>query len=222
MFPMIGISPETLLAGDDFPAYRFLPHRTKGEGFFLAALRKPEADSLQTRYKSTSAQGKKKVASGVSKEQLAVARGWLLSPDDYELSVNGTNITAFPKDYLPELSSLQQSLRVIQAGVALAEVKGKDLIPSHALAMSQVLRDDIFPREEVSYEQAIAYLRKEAIVLSAEAPRGYVLLTYTNIPLGFVKNIGNRANNLYPQEWRIRSGYLPEEILILSAAGINL
>ena len=211
-----------LLAGDDFPAYRFLPHRAKGEGFFLAALRKPEADSLQTRYKSAPAQGKKKVVSGVSKEQLAVARGWLLSPDDYELSVNGTNITAFPKDYLPELSSLQQSLRVIQAGVALAEVKGKDLIPSHALAMSQVLRDDIFPREEVSYEQAIAYLRKEAIVLSAEAPRGYVLLTYTNIPLGFVKNIGNRANNLYPQEWRIRSGYLPEEILILSAAGINL
>lgn len=211
-----------LLAGDDFPVYRFLPHRTKGEGFFLAALRKPEADSLQTRYKSASAQGKKKVASGVSKEQLAVVRGWLLSPDDYELSVNGTNITAFPKDYLPELSPLQQSLRVVQAGVALAEVKGKDLIPSHALAMSQILRDDIFPHEEVSYEQAIAYLRKEAIVLSGEASRGYVLLTYMNIPLGFVKNIGNRANNLYPQEWRIRSGYLPEEILILSAAGIDL
>jgi hypothetical protein len=30
-----------------------------------------------------------------------------------------------------------------------------------------------------------------------------------------VKNIGNRANNLYPQEWRIRSGYLPEEIRTL-------
>lgn len=38
---------------------------------------------------------------------------------------------------------------------------------------------------------------------------------YNNVPLGFVKNIGNRANNLYPQEWRIRSGYLPEEILVL-------
>ena len=205
-----------LLAGEDFPVYRFLPHRTKGEGFFLAVLRKPEEGSLQTGYKSTSAQGKKKMASSVSKEQLAVARGWLLSPDDYELSVNGTNITAFPKEYLPELSSLQQSLRVIQAGVALAEMKGKDLIPNHALAMSQILRDDTCPHEEVSYEQAIAYLRKEAIVLSAEAPRGYVLLTYNYIPLGFVKNIGNRANNLYPQEWRIRSGYLPEEILILS------
>jgi NOL1/NOP2/fmu family ribosome biogenesis protein len=39
------------------------------------------------------------------------------------------------------------------------------------------------------------------------------LLTYQGIPLGFVKNIGNRANNLYPQEWRIRSGYLPEEVV---------
>lgn len=204
-----------LLAGEDFPVYRFLPHRTKGEGFFLAVLRKPEEDTPQNRYKSVSSQGKRKVASSVSKEQLAVARGWLSTSDDYELSVNGTNITAFPKEYLPELSALQQSLRVIQTGVALAEVKGKDLIPNHALAMSYILRDDVFPREEVPYEQAIAYLRKEAIVLSGDAPRGYVLLTYMNIPLGFVKNIGNRANNLYPQEWRIRSGYLPEEILIL-------
>jgi hypothetical protein len=42
------------------------------------------------------------------------------------------------------------------------------------------------------------------------------LLTYKQIPLGFVKNIGNRANNLYPQEWRIRSGYLPEGVLELA------
>jgi 16S rRNA (cytosine1407-C5)-methyltransferase len=48
--------------------------------------------------------------------------------------------------------------------------------------------------------------------LDASVPRGYILLTYKNIPLGFAKNIGNRANNLYPQEWRIRSGYLPEEL----------
>ena len=54
---------------------------------------------------------------------------------------------------------------------------------------------------------------KEGLVLDASVPRGYVLLTYQQIPLGFVKNIGNRANNLYPQEWRIRSGYLPEEVV---------
>ena len=53
----------------------------------------------------------------------------------------------------------------------------------------------------------------KGLVLDADVPRGYVLLTYRQVPLGFVKNIGNRANNLYPQEWRIRSGYLPEEIV---------
>jgi len=214
-----------LLAGDDFPVYRFLPHRTKGEGFFLAVLRKPGEGNGQSRSKTALTQGKKKSvsksASVVSKEQLSAARNWLLSPDDYELSANGAMIIAFPKEYISELSALQQSLRVIQAGVALAEVKGKDLIPNHALAMSYALRNEAFPREEVPYEQAIAYLRKEAIVLSGEAPRGYVLLTYKDIPLGFVKNIGNRANNLYPQEWRIRSGYLPEEILVLSVGGID-
>ena len=209
-----------LLVGEDFPVYRFLPHRTKGEGFFLAVLRKPEGEAAQIRYKSTSSQGKKKTGAskanaGTSKEQLLAARAWLLSAEDYEVSANGMNITAFPEEYISELSIFQQSLRVVQAGVTLAEVKGKDLIPNHALAMSTVLVSDAFPREEISYEQAIAYLRKEAIVLSGSAPRGYVLLTYKNIPLGFVKNIGNRANNLYPQEWRIRSGYLPDEILML-------
>ena len=104
-------------------------------------------------------------------------------------------------------------MKVIHAGITLGEVKGKDLIPHHSLAMSTALASEAFPKAEVSYEQAITYLRKEGLVLEADVPRGYVLLTYQGIPLGFVKNIGNRANNLYPQEWRIRSGYLPEEVV---------
>ncbi|WP_291527786.1 methyltransferase RsmF C-terminal domain-like protein [Bacteroides sp. UBA939] len=204
-----------IIMGADFPVYRFLPHRTKGEGFFLSVLRKPETDIPETRRRPVSTQGKKKPAPVVSKEQLAAARGWLLSADDYELSVNGTNISAFPKESISALSALQQSLRIIQAGIPLGEIKGKDLIPEHALAMSNALRREAFPHEDVSYEQAVAYLRKEAIVLAADSPRGYVLLTYKDVPLGFVKNVGNRANNLYPQEWRIRSGYLPEEILVV-------
>ena len=143
-----------LLSGEDFPAYRFLPHRTKGEGFFLAVLRKP----------------------GVS---------------------DGNTWAG-------------------QAGVDVAELKGKDWMPAHGLAMSIALNPDAFAHEEIGREQAISYLRKEAVVLSETAPRGIVLLTYKQIPLGFVKNIGNRANNLYPQEWRIRSGYLPEGVLELA------
>ena len=154
----------------------------------------------------------------ISRENLKIAENWLRKDilDKYVLTTEDTTICAFSRQYQNELAVLKQNLRVIQAGTTVGEVKGKDLIPAHALAMStSILRQGVFVTEEVTYEQAIFYLRKEAITLSVTAPRGYILLTYRNIPLGFVKNIGNRANNLYPQEWRIRSGYLPEEIKTL-------
>ena len=154
-------------------------------------------------------------ASPVSKENLAIAKSWLASSDEYNLLVNGTAITAFPVYYQNDLALLRQSLRIVQAGTEVAEVKGKDLIPAHGLAMSRLLKTSVFSTEALTYEQAIAYLRKEAIVLPPSVPKGYVLVTYKEIPLGFVKNIGNRANNLYPQEWRIRSGYLPDDIRTL-------
>jgi NOL1/NOP2/fmu family ribosome biogenesis protein len=57
----------------------------------------------------------------------------------------------------------------------------------------------------LDYETALRYLRKEALQnLPPELPKGIVRVTYQHHPLGFIKNIGNRANNLYPQEWRIR------------------
>ena len=141
------------------------------------------------------------------------AKAWLEESSDYSLMMKDTHVVAFPKAYENEYALLQQILKVIHAGITLGEIKGKDLIPHHSLAMSTILASDVFPKAEVTYEQAIAYLRKEGLILEADVPRGYVLLTYKDVPLGFVKNIGNRANNLYPQEWRIRSGYLPEEVV---------
>ena len=203
------------LIGDSFPVYRFLPHKVKGEGFFLAVLRKHagEVETVEPR-----AEKKKKGGKDVKGKapQLSVpkeAKDWLQIPGDYQLTINGTNVQAFPKSHETVYTLLQQYVKVIHAGITLGEMKGKDLIPHHSLAMSTALADGAFPKAEVTYEQAIAYLRKESLVLDAGVPRGYVLLTYQNIPLGFMKNIGNRANNLYPQEWRIRSGYLPEEIV---------
>jgi NOL1/NOP2/fmu family ribosome biogenesis protein len=206
------------LVGADFPVYRFLPHMTKGEGFFLAVLRKREGecDETPSRFlKSPSRMDKKKKGKD-NKQPLVVpkeAKGWLDSASDYSLAMKETNVVAFPKAYQDEYALLQQTLKVIHAGITLGEIKGKDLIPHHSLAMSTALASDAFPKAGVSYEQAIAYLRKEGLNLDADVPRGYVLLTYKGAPLGFVKNIGNRANNLYPQEWRIRSGYLPEEVV---------
>jgi hypothetical protein len=71
----------------------------------------------------------------------------------------------------------------------------------------QLLNKEHFPQVELSYEDAIRYLRKEAVNLPADTPKGYVLVTYRQVPIGWEKNIGNRANNLYPQEWKIKSSH---------------
>lgn len=62
---------------------------------------------------------------------------------------------------------------------------------------------------ELSYSEALKYLRGEALILPADTPRGFVNVTYRGITLGPVKNIGNRANNLYPKAWRIKTTHLP-------------
>ena len=67
------------------------------------------------------------------------------------------------------------------------------------------------PRVDLPYEEALRYLRGEALVLPPNTPRGIVTVTYKGIPLGPVKNIGNRANNLYPKPWRIKTTHLPTE-----------
>ena len=68
-----------------------------------------------------------------------------------------------------------------------------------------------FPKVETDYQEALRYLRGEALVLPPETPRGIVTVTYKVVALGPAKNIGNRANNLYPKAWRIKTTHLPAE-----------
>ena len=65
--------------------------------------------------------------------------------------------------------------------------------------------DSDTPRVELSYNEALQYLRREAV--RVPAPRGMVLLCYKGYVLGPGKCVGNRINNLYPEQWRIRTTY---------------
>ena len=67
------------------------------------------------------------------------------------------------------------------------------------------------PQAELSYQQALAYLRHEALTLPADAPRGIVEVCFMGQSLGLVKNIGTRANNLYPKEWKIKTTHIPND-----------
>ena len=188
----------------------FYPHRIKGEGFFISVLRKTEqgarSEEQGTRSKEQGARSKKGGAKGKGQKTKIPAelKCWLTESDQFTLFEEQEEFKAFPTVHHDFYQLAKNNLKVIHAGIELAFLKGKNLQPSQSLALSNNLNREAFPTAEVDEQQAIAYLRTEALQLSTDTPKGYVLITYQGHPLGFVKNIGNRANNLYPAEWRIR------------------
>ena len=144
-----------------------------------------------------------------------VPTDWLKS-SDYETIAEDDNFYAIPSRWKAIYEDAARNLKVIHAGIKLGTSKGKDIIPDQSLALSTELNTEVFPQVELSYEDAIRYLRKEAVNLPADTPKGYVLVTYQQMPLGWEKNIGNRANNLYPQEWKIKSSHVPEAPCVIS------
>ena len=183
------------LTSDTLPVYHFMQHRTRGEGFFLCVLRKPEGASVAPKGKPFKTDGFRVPAE---------CRRWLKPADGYEFFIRNDSVYALPSALADDMWQVGQELYALVPGIEVATLKGRDWVPAHALAMSMAVDSAAFNTVEVDRQQALAYLHCDAIRLD-DAPRGIVLLTYRNIPLGFAKNIGNRANNMYPQEWRIRN-----------------
>ena len=136
----------SLLEGFNKPVYRFIPGYTRGEGLFMAVLRKGSVGSV--------------------------------NENDVAFRESRNN----SKGKVPTLERLNGDAASVQC-----------------------------PIVDLDYAQAIAYLRGEAITLPAETPRGIVNVSFMGHILGQVKNIGSRANNLYPKEWRIKTTHVPQQ-----------
>lgn len=130
----------------------FLPGRDRGEGFYLAAIRKGEPLPICTLNEGEEMEKK------AAKEPLPLIKKW---------------------------DRVGAGLRVLFNSAQTPLTEG--------------------PRIELSYNEALQYLRREA--LRVEAPRGPVTLCYRGLVLGQGKGVGSRINNLYPETWRIRTTY---------------
>jgi len=176
--------------------YRFYPHKVRGEGFFISVMRKHGGNLRTPKFKIQPDKNTKKIESASLPIQL-------IQPDNYTFYNVENKIIAFNNLQINELFFIRSKFNCLIAGIELFEVKGKDFIPLHQLALSKLLDLSTCTSVEVDYETAIAYLKREAISLP-EAKTGNLLITFKGLALGWVKNIGNRCNNLYPQHWRIR------------------
>ncbi len=175
--------------------YRFFPDKVKGEGFFLACFRK-SADDVQARKPAKRSRLQK-----TSKAEDAIIRPWLKNDAAVQLWKQGDLIIAFPQVLEQELLMIADVAYIRKAGVLMGKIAGKELVPDHALAVSTIVSGEIVAIS-LKKEEALQYLRKEEVII-ASPRKGWALIQYQQVNLGWVKLLGNRINNYYPSGWRI-------------------
>ena len=175
--------------------YRFYPDKLKGEGFFIAAVRKNEGDTFS--YPRSRKQGFEKL----SRKESEALGPWIVEGSPLFLFRHEEMVRALPASLAEDLHYLQSFCYLKKAGVLLGQPSEKDLIPEHELALSNLISAQL-PAIELSREESINYLRKEEIHVALDR-RGWSLVRYQGQNLGWVKVLPNRVNNYYPKEWRI-------------------
>lgn len=186
--------------------YHFYPHKTKGEGLFLCVLRKQNEHVRLLKLKAD--KNKPMPLTDVEKE----AWQWLKHPEWWSIQKEDRFLVAYSLKHKQLIEYIHRQLICITIGIGVAEIRGKSIVPQHSLALAKDFEASRFSSVDLSLEQALAYLRTEAINLQ-DSPAGILLMKYQGIPLGFVKNVGNHCNNLYPKEWRIRRQIIAADVL---------
>ncbi len=199
----LGALPQTTTVPNDWGivqseyGYRFFPDQVRGEGFFIAAVKKTSA-ALGT--KNPRFKHKDEPAVLKSLEEYIDTTQSLIIPDGEEFAL-------IDADHLQDYFLLKDHLYMRRVGLPVGNQMGKHWQPSHDLALSVDLNKNL-PTIEVDREAALLYLKKEDPGFPVK-PRGKYLVTYRGLGLGWVKSIGNRYNNNLPKHWRIRM-QLPE------------
>jgi 16S rRNA C967 or C1407 C5-methylase (RsmB/RsmF family)/NOL1/NOP2/fmu family ribosome biogenesis protein len=178
------------------PGYRFYPDQIRGEGFFIAAFKKEKEVGVAL----TSFKSKEAVLEKLTKKMQEQVAEVLPTNDTIATFLQSGMIKAIPSVFESSILQLASQLYIKKAGVSVGELKGKDFIPAHEYALSY-LPLDIFNRVDLDKEQALSYLRRAEFSCNGE--KGWNLMRYNGLGLGWAKILPNRINNYYPQEWRI-------------------
>ena len=210
--------------------YQTLPGSAMAEGFFIGILRKKEKHEItslsntetgmnnlphenyirpsknKATFTDTNLKKQKNELKNwiqASERELSVIKVWINDALASDFLIKGNIIHYVGSTVRTLLSGLSSHINILQAGLPVAEVKGRDYIPLHPLALSVRLNIQHFSMAELSLEDAVRYLRKDNLQAKLDGD-GWFLAAYRGLPLGWIKNIGNRNNNYYPKEWRIR------------------
>lgn len=169
---------------------RLWPHKLRGEGHFVAKLKKiggPEADSV--RFDKGWTLNKP--------EELAAFEAANLNVElSGYFSVKGKNLYNLPCE-MPDL----KGVKVAKFGMYIGELDRGRLEPSHSLAIA-LKREDFKRSVDFSADsrEAISYLKGETLMLEGE--KGITAICFDGFVAGLAKQTGDMLKNQYPKGWR--------------------
>lgn len=177
--------------------YRFFPNRVKGEGFFLAVFQKGGQEEGQ----------KKSGKTRKTEREVSLPTGfqdWInpnIPVSFYERKAVYYGMAPRLMEYVAKWMPL---LNVRKAGTRIGEEAQGKIIPDHDFALSVLIAKDAIRTLEVTQTIALQFLRRQEVAGWQNLEKGWVLITYNQLPIGWIKCLGNRYNNYYPTQWRIR------------------
>lgn len=189
--PDFGFEESKILPG----TIRLFPHKIKGEGHFVARLKK---DDRAVEKNENKTKDKKKRKLPKLPEELLEFLGEIKRDWDYErIFINKDYAYYLPKDAL-----IDKSLHYIRTGLLLGEIKKNRFEPFQALAMNIKFDEWKNPLNlSATDERVIKYLKGETIEADDEY-MGIRLVCVDGFSLGFVKQNKKSCKNKYYQGWR--------------------
>ena len=181
---------QNAIASEQALGYYFAPGITESEGLYICLLRKTENHQPSPRkHKATPPQKGTTLPAYI---QLS-AKDCLLHESEKTFALTSQTLAVYEQ--------LNGDFRFVKKGIFLGETAMKGFVPSHELALNPSLSAGL-PSVALTLTEARKYLHGDTFPVIAE--KGFVTVSYKNTTLGLIKNLGNRFNNLYPKEWRIR------------------
>lgn len=169
--------------------FQFLPHRTKGEGFFCSVLQK-KGEWQKTKSISSKSYINAWLADFIDTEALK----------NYSTYKFKNSLYLAPNGLLDDLPILNKQLYVKQIGLEVGSYRGNEILPSQGLASLYIDKKNEW-KLFLDKQESLAYLRGDTIGVTG---KGYKLVCYEQSALGWINFSAKKQENLYPAAWRIR------------------
>lgn len=186
--------------------YRCYPHHIRGEGMFIALFRMKNNKQAFFNRKYL------ELLKSPGKYERELLNSFFSFKEDYQPFKFNDSFIAVQEKFLFHIATALKKLNVLKAGTKLGNIpyNKSGLIPNHESALSPFISKSV-PRIELSYTQALAYLKKLPFDIDFQTDKQWFLATYEGISLGWIKKHETTYTNFYPREWAIRKN-LPENI----------